>query len=137
MEFIDEMLSITSKPAHGQQDLLVSCVEACLTCELVCVACADACLAEREVQALHRSITANLECAEVCASTARLLARRLEPNVELLLVQLEACVRACAACIAACGRHAEVHDHCRICVSANQRCATLCRRLIRELASNA
>jgi hypothetical protein len=42
------------------------------------VDCADACLGEQDVQMLVCCIRLNLDCADVCATTGRLLARQVE-----------------------------------------------------------
>ncbi|MEO5957680.1 MAG: four-helix bundle copper-binding protein, partial [Opitutaceae bacterium] len=48
-------------------------------CHEVCTACADACLGEPEhLGRLHRCIRVDLDCADVCLATARLLVRQTE-----------------------------------------------------------
>ena len=112
---------------------MAECVDACVACELACVACADACLGERELASLRKCIRLNLDCADVCGTTARVLSRLFDPDIELVRSQLEACARACATCGAECYRHAGKHEHCKVCGDACRRCEAECRKLLREL----
>ena len=43
--------------------------------------------------------------------------------------QLEACITACRACGDECERHAEMHEHCRICAEACRACEAACAEL--------
>jgi hypothetical protein len=91
--------------------------------------CADACLAEATVKDLVRCIRLNLDCADVCESTGRLLGRMTEPDAGLLQAQLQACLEACRVCGAECEKHASMHEHCRVCAEACRACADACERL--------
>jgi hypothetical protein len=44
--------------------------------------CADACLGEEKVEMLRRCIRLNLDCADVCNATGRMLSRQQEPDLE-------------------------------------------------------
>ena len=113
--------------------VLVDCMEACVACELACLVCADACLAEGDLIALRRCIRLDLGCADICATTARFLTRRVDRDEKLLRAIVEACARACATCGAECLLHAAHHDHCRLCAESCRLCAERCGRLLREL----
>jgi len=113
--------------------VLVECMEACVACELACLVCADACLAEGDLIALRRCIRLDLGCADICATTARFLARRVDRDEKLLRAVVEACARACAACAAECEVFASDHDHCRVCAESCRLCAERCGRLLRDL----
>jgi hypothetical protein len=43
---------------------------------------------------------------------------------------LEACVAICKSCGDECGRHAAMHEHCRVCEQACRRCEQACRELL-------
>jgi len=58
---------------------------------------------------LIRCIRLNLDCADVCDATGRLISRQTEPDWGLLRAQLQACVAACQICGAECERHAGRH----------------------------
>jgi hypothetical protein len=104
---------------------------------LTCTSCADACLGEKGVQNLVRCIRLNLDCADICAVTARLLTRQTEPPLALLRRQLEVCEAACQACEAECDQHAHHHEHCRVCAEACRRCAEACHALLPEVPADA
>jgi len=132
MEAVEQMLSTTPNEPGLSRVNLSACIDACVACELACVACADACLGESQVAALRKCIRLNLDCADVCGTTARLLSRSLEPQEDLIRAQLELCVRACKECGAECHSHAGMHAHCRVCGDACRACEEHCRKLLRE-----
>lgn len=101
------------------------CLAACLECVVACEMCSDACLDEDAVQSLARCIRLDRDCAEVCATAARVMAR----GGPLAMDVCRTCAEACEACAAECERHAAHHDHCRICAEACRRCAEECRRM--------
>jgi len=55
------------------QKALVDCIEACMECGQSCTTCADACLSEEMVSELTKCILTNLDCADLCDTTARIL----------------------------------------------------------------
>jgi len=112
---------------------LVACIEACMECAQSCTACADACLSEDMVDELRKCIRTNLDCADICASTGRVLSRHTGYDANLTRSVLEACAAACKACGDECGQHAEMHEHCRVCAESCRRCEQACRDLISSL----
>ena len=54
---------------------LAATVDALIACSQACTACADACLSEQNVADLAKCIRGNLDCADVCSTTARVLSR--------------------------------------------------------------
>jgi hypothetical protein len=106
-------------------------------CEQVCTSCADACLGESgDVGALRRCIRADLDCADVCATTARLVGRQTETPNELVHAQLHACVVACQMCADECEKHAGMHDHCRFCAETCRFCQERCNLLLGLISSS-
>jgi hypothetical protein len=106
-------------------------------CEQTCTACADACLGETEhLTALRHCISTNLDCADVCTATARVLARQTEPPNALIETQLHACVLACQLCADECRKHARMHQHCRICAETCRQCQERCNFLLGEISSS-
>ena len=91
---------------------------------------ADACLSEDMVDELRKCIRTNLDCADICASTGRVLSRHTGYDANLTRSVLEACAAACKACGDECGRHAEMHEHCRVCAASCRRCEQASRDLI-------
>ena len=104
------------------QEALARCIEACFECAQACTACADACLSESGVAELVKCIRTNLDCADVCTTTGRMLSRHTGYDANLTRALLEACATACKSCGDECGRHASMHEHCRICAEACRRC---------------
>lgn len=129
MKAIEGMLASHPHPASRAGDEAHGCIVACAECSAVCTTCADACLAEPDSPHLAQCVRLNLDCADVCEITARLIARpsrRDEPTLEALL---EACAAACRACAEECARHAGEMKHCRICEESCRRCADACDRM--------
>lgn len=109
---------------------LAECIDACFDCAQTCMACADACLAEEDVRPLLRCITLNQDCDDVCDVTGRLLSRQTRPDWHVVRAQVTACLAACRDCANECERHADHHEHCRICAEACRRCEQACLRLL-------
>jgi hypothetical protein len=112
---------------------LTACIDACVECGQACTACADACLSEEMVAELTRCIRTNLDCADVCSTTGRVLSRHTGYDANLTRAVLEACATACRTCGDECSRHASMHEHCRICAESCRRCEQACRELLGAL----
>lgn len=84
------------------------------------------------VAELRSCIRRNLDCADLCATTARVLSRRT-PDLAVERALLEACRGACAACAEECGSHADMHEHCRVCAEACRACEEACSALLAAL----
>ena len=105
-------------------------------CAETCTICADACLAENgHFGHLRHCITTDLDCAEVCATTRRVLLRQTDSPSALIHAQLHACVVACQLCNEACTEHAGMHDHCRLCAEACRTCQEHCNFLLGVITS--
>lgn len=104
-------------------------------CAQVCTICADACLNEEQLEMLRRCIRLNLDCADVCDATSRLVARLGSPAASLLRAQIAACRAACKACGDECAQHAERHEHCRICMERCRRCEDDCAEILSMIGS--
>lgn len=137
MNLVETMLR-----SHPQADLQRShhyaeTLSSLSLCAQVCTSCADACLAEEaHLEKLRRCIRTDLDCAEVCAATARLLIRQTETPNELVHAQLHACVVACQLCAEACEEHAAMHDHCRVCAETCRHCQGRCNFMLGEITSS-
>jgi hypothetical protein len=122
---VQEMLRTHPSPTAGTETL-ARCIEECFVCAQSCTACADACLGERDVAELTRCIRLNLDCADVCETTGKILSRQTQVQTELMRAIVQACVEACRDCGEECESHAEHHDHCRVCADACRRCEQAC-----------
>ncbi|GAA4777178.1 four-helix bundle copper-binding protein [Citricoccus nitrophenolicus] len=112
---------------------LDECIQACFECAQTCTACADACLAEDMVAELTRCIRLNLDCADICEATGRVLSRQTGNNAEVTRSLLAACRDACTACGEECAQHADMHGHCKVCAEACRRCEQACTELLASL----
>jgi len=113
---------------------LAGAIDALIACSEACTACADACLSEEMVAELTKCIRTNLDCADICATTARVLSRHTGYDANISRSLLEACATACKACGDECQQHADMHEHCRICADACRACETACRDLLATMS---
>jgi hypothetical protein len=116
------------------KEKLAACIAACFECAQTCTACADSCLSEDMVADLARCIRTDLDCADICAVTGAVLTRQTGDSSAIVRSMLEACRTACAACAAECEKHAQMHEHCRICAEACRRCEAACTTLLESLS---
>ena len=129
-----QMLDTYPKDLGGvDREKLLACIEACVACAQACTACADACLGEDMVAELTTCIRTCLDCADQCEATGRVLSRRTGYDADVTRAVLEACATACRACGDECARHAQMHEHCRVCAESCRRCETACRELTSSL----
>ena len=84
MHHVQEMLRTHPVQSQVEMSALADCIEACYDCAQTCTTCADACLGEDMVAGLVRCIRLNLDCADVCAATGRLLSRQTAADWTLL-----------------------------------------------------
>jgi hypothetical protein len=120
---------LETHPQATANETLARCIQECFVCALTCTSCADACLAEEDVQELVRCVRLNLDCADVCDATGRVLTRQTSSEPSLARSMLDACVQACRICAEECERHAPHHEHCRVCAQACRRCEQACEDL--------
>lgn len=123
--------------AHPQKphQSLGECLKACFDCEAACTACADACLHEKPdmLGKLVKCINLGLDCADVCGTTGRLIARAGGADPSVTRAQLQACIAACRASEAECQKHASMHEHCKHCAEACHASAQACETAMRGL----
>jgi hypothetical protein len=129
MSAVMDMLRTRPGAPFTDDRALAECIDLCFECAEVCTTCADACLGEESVDALRRCVRRDLDCADVCEATGRLLSRPHEPDLEVLKSALDLAARACRSCGDECDRHADRHEHCRLCRDVCRRCEDACRRL--------
>jgi hypothetical protein len=130
---VREILAAHPRPAAGDRDALVRCIETCADCVVTCTGCADACLAEPDVGELVRCIRLCLDCADQCIATERIAVRQTEREVTTLRGALEACIATCRASAEECARHAAHHEHCRVCEPVCRSCQEACEALLATL----
>jgi hypothetical protein len=92
-----QMLDTYPRSFNLDAQPLAACIEACVACAQACTACADACLSENNVAELAKCIRLDLDCADVCAATGKVLSRQTDYDANLTRVLLQACAQACRA----------------------------------------
>ena len=103
---------------HTQNQPLLDALNACIA---ACEHCATACLQAGDVKMMARCISLDHDCADICALTARLVARGSEHAQHLL----RECAEVCKACADECAQHQD--QHCQECAEACRRCVQACR----------
>ncbi|WP_326598531.1 four-helix bundle copper-binding protein [Streptomyces sp. NBC_01803] len=131
---IDDMLrTYPADLGRVDRDQLRRCIEECMVCAQACTACADSCLSEEQVADLAKCVRTDLDCADICEATARVLSRHTGYDANVTRAQLMACATVCKACAEECERHATTHEHCRVCAEACRRCERACDDLLASL----
>ncbi|WP_308102840.1 four-helix bundle copper-binding protein [Lentzea sp. CC55] len=130
------MPMLESYPAEINLDRgkLAAAIDALIACAEACTSCADACLSEDSVAELTKCIRTDLDCADICGATARVLSRHTGYDANVSRALLEACAVACKACGDECEGHATMHEHCRICAEACRACEAACRDLLATIS---
>lgn len=130
---VREMISAHPDVQGSTADALLKCIEECYACAQTCTSCADACLAEEMVADLRQCIRLDLDCASICAATGEMASRRTGSNEAVLAAAIKACAEACDRCGEECSKHAEMHEHCRICAESCRRCADACKEALSQV----
>jgi len=130
------MLDAYPRDFNVDRDALVGCIEACYDCAQACTQCADDCLSEEGKQEqLAKCIRLNLDCADICLTTGRVVSRQTEYDANLTRPILEACAQACKSCGDECAEHGEHGmEHCRVCAEQCRRCEQACQQLLRAIS---
>lgn len=110
--------------------LIAAAIDALNDCATSCVACASACLSEESVAMMATCIRDDLDCADLCTATARVLARLNSSDRQASTSLLAACIEACVQCATSCGEHRDHHEHCRLCEQACLACEAACQALL-------
>ncbi|MER7893234.1 four-helix bundle copper-binding protein [Micromonospora sp. NPDC094482] len=128
------MLEAYPKSINLDRTKLAAAIDALNYCAQTCTACADACLSEDVVTELTKCVRTDLDCADICTTTARVLSRHTGYDANLTRSLLEACATACKSCGDECARHAQMHEHCRICADACRAGESACRDLLATMS---
>jgi hypothetical protein len=108
--------------------VLATTIDALNDCAQACAADAD--LSEQNLPELVKCIRLCLDCEDVCAATVGVASRQTEYDAGVTKPLLEACAATCTSCGDECERHAQMHEHCRVCAEACRRCEQACRELL-------
>ncbi|MTE15342.1 hypothetical protein [Nocardia aurantiaca] len=133
MSHTQELFASLKVESNLDRAELAAGVDILLECEEAVTACAAGMLSEPNAAPLISAVVADLDCADVVATTRRLLTRHAGPDTSLLSAALETCLLACERSSRLCGEHADHHEHCRMCAQATTRCAEMSRALLRTI----
>jgi hypothetical protein len=129
MHHVTQMLE--AHPQATANEALTRCIEECFAYALTCTSCADACLAGEDVQELVRCIRLNLDCADVCDATGRVLTRQTTAEPRLARSMIEPAPRP-AACVR---RNASGTHNITITAASAPRLAAVASRPVRSCAA--
>ena len=133
MSYAQQMVETHPLQSPVDARKLAECIEACFDCVQACASCADACLNEDDPKSLSRCIRLDLDCADICDATGRMLSRQTAFDPEMARAAVEVCARACKLCGDECDQHASHHEHCKVCAEACRRCENSCNELLQAL----
>src|SRR5260370_17881152 len=92
-----EIINLHPNPSDLNHVLLLRYIEECLDCAASCTACADACLGESDLLELNRCVRLNLDCADACEATGRIVTRQPSPDLRLIRPLAETSAVPCLA----------------------------------------
>jgi hypothetical protein len=119
-----------------EQQQLCACIDACLSCELLCAIAADVAEALADVARGRQTIEVVLGCAAICHSTAKAIADLPQPDVGAVVDELESCRAACGHARRECERRP--FDPCsRMCAEQCARCELECDACLRLVTIDA
>lgn len=132
-----QMIETSPGQAPVEVGTLSELIDSCLECVQACTSCADACLGEDDPKALARCIRLDLDCADVCDSTAKVMSRQTAFEPEMARAAVEACARATRLCGDECETHARDMnmEHCRVCMEACRRCEEACNSVLSAISA--
>jgi hypothetical protein len=134
MSYARQLLDTYPGTVNVDAGVLAAAIDALSDCAQACVADVDADLSEQNVTEMVTCIRLCLDCADICTATIGVTSRQASYDVNVVRPLLEACVAICKSCGDECERHAQMHEHCRVCGQACRRCEQACRHLLATLA---
>jgi hypothetical protein len=133
MSYARQLLDTYPGSTYAGAGLLAATIDALSDCAQACVADADADLCERDLAEMVTCIRLCWDCADVCTATVGVVSRQTAWATGVSRPLLEACIAICKSCGDECGRHAQHHEHCRVCEQACRRCEQACQELLDAL----
>jgi hypothetical protein len=130
MSYARQMLDSYRRTFNVDASVLTATIDALNDCAQACTEDVDDDLSEQNVPDLVKCIRLCLDCADVCTATVRVTSRQTGYDSSITNPLLAACIVTCKCCGDECERHAEMHEHCRVCAEACRRCEQACRELL-------
>jgi hypothetical protein len=126
---VKDMIRLIPTANRAELDLLAECIQDCLDCAATCTAAATISSAD-DTRTLRPCMKLTESGAEICQTTAKVLLRIADRDNPIVRKQLQACAIACESCGDECARHADVHEHCRICAEVCLHTAEICNHVL-------
>jgi hypothetical protein len=133
MTYARQLLDTYPGTVSVDAGVLASAIGALSDCAQACIADVDADLSEQNLTEMVTCIRLCLDCADVCTVTLGVTSRQASYDASVTRPLLEACVAICKSCGDECERHAQMHEHCRVCEQACRVCEQACRQLLATL----
>jgi hypothetical protein len=133
MSYARQMLDTYPGTVGVDAGMLAATIDALSDCAQACDADTDADLSEPNLAEMVTCIRLCLNCKDVCTATVAVMSRPAQSDASVTRPLLEACVAICKSCGDECGRHAAMHEHCRVCEQACRRCEQACRELLNAM----
>ena len=130
MSYARRMLDTYPRTFNVDAGVLAAVIDALSDSAQACNADNAADLSEQNVTEMVKCIRLCLDCADVCTATVGVTSRQTDYDADVTRPLLEACVVTCNSCGNECERHAQIHEHCRVCAEACRRCEQACRELL-------
>jgi uncharacterized membrane protein len=133
MSYARQLLDTYPGTLNADASVLSAAIDALSDCAQACIADVDADLREQDLTEMVKCIRLCLDCADVCTATVGVVSRQADYQPSVARLLLDACVAICQSCGDECERHAQHHEHCRVCAEACRRCEQACRKLLDAL----
>jgi hypothetical protein len=133
MSYARQMLATYPHGSHAEDGVLAATIDALFDCAQACITDTDADLSEQDLADMVTCIRLCLDCVDICTATGSVISRPADYHAEVTKPLLEACVAICKRCGDECDRHAQMHEHCRVCAEACHRCEQACRAFLESL----
>jgi hypothetical protein len=133
MSYARQILGTYPRALDADVGILAAAIDAMTDCAEACIADTGADLGEQNVAEMVRCIRLCLDCADVCTATAGVVSRPANYDADVTKPLLGACIAICRNCGDECERHAQIHEHCRVCAEACRRCEQACQELLEML----
>lgn len=130
---VREIIERHPRSVSFDRALLVRCIDGASTVPPPARAVPTPASASPRCPSLCGCVGLNLDCADVCDTTGRVVTRQTEPDLRVVRVAIEACIVTRRACADECDRHAAHHDHCRVCAEVCRRCEQACSDLLASI----
>ncbi len=130
MSYARQLLDSHPRSFDFDASVLAAAIDALNDCAQACTADADDDLSEDNLTDMVKCIRLCLNCADICTAAVAVTSRLTAYDAAVTRPLLEACTAICRKCGDECERHAQMHQHCRVCADACQRCERACQELL-------